>query len=134
LQLNSGTLLRLLEAYGGPQALSQDPAGKDQLARWGRALLKPQKLAAVLASAQATVGVRMQPADVAFVRRCAAAALAARQEIRKARKSLTERAAKNADLQRVGQGIGVVTACVLWAVLGNPRITPAERPTAKRWG
>jgi hypothetical protein len=84
-------------------------------------LLKQEKIEAVLASARTTLGVRMQPDDVAFVQRCAGAALETGREIQRTRRALERRAASDPDLQRVGQAVGVVTACVLFAVLGNPR-------------
>ena len=121
LALDSNTLLQMLVHYGSPQAVREDAEAAAQLSRWGGALLKREKIEAVLASARATLGVRMQPEDIGFVQRCAGAALEAEREIRRTRRALEQRAASDADLQRVGQAVGVVTACVLFAVLGSPR-------------
>ena len=121
LVLNSVTLLRILAEYGGPQALCQAPQAAAQIAGWGGLLLKPEKIQAVLASARSTVGVRMTEADRAYVQRCARAAQAARKEIAQMQKALERRAQGDEVLQRVGQGIGLVTACVLFATVGDPR-------------
>ena len=121
LELNSGTLLRLLDKYGGPQALQADPEAAAQLARWGGSGLKPQKIEAVLAGARLTTGVRMEAADVEFVQRCAGAALAARHALQEVQDSLKQQASADADILRVGQAVGLVTACVLAATVGNPQ-------------
>jgi transposase len=121
LELNSPTLLRILAEYGGPQAMCQDSQATPRLRGWSRALLKPEKIAAVLESARSTRGVRMQSADCDFVQRCARAALAARKEIQQVQNSLEKRAAGDEVVQRVGQAVGMVTACVLFATVGNPR-------------
>lgn len=111
----------MLAACGGPGPLAQDEAADAKLARWGGTWLKPQKRSAVLNSARTTIGVRMQPGDIQFMRSCAKAALAARKEIQVAKKSLKTRVANDPDIQRVGRAIGVVPACVLWATVGNPQ-------------
>lgn len=121
LALDSNTLLQTLAHYGSPQAVREDREAAAQLARWGGPLLKREKIAAVLASARETLGVRMQSESIEFVQRCAEAALEAEREIRRTRRALERRAASDPDLQRVGQAVGVVTSCVLFAILGNPR-------------
>jgi transposase len=120
LELNSATLLRILAEYGGPRAVCQDPQAQARLTRWSGALMKREKIEAVLESARSTRGVRMQPADCDFVQRSARAAQAARQEIRQVQNSLEKRAAGDEVVQRVGQAVGMVTACVLFAAVGNP--------------
>jgi len=120
LELNSATLLRILAEYGGPRAVCQDPQANAQLTRWGGALMKREKITAVLKSAESTTGVRMQSTDCDFVQRCARAAQGARQEIRQVQNSLEKRVAGDEVLQRVGQAVGRVTACVLFAAVGNP--------------
>jgi len=120
LELNSATLLRILAEYGGPQALCADAQASDNLKRWGRALLKPEKIEAVRESARSTQGVRMEPAECDFMQRCARAAQAARKEIQQVQNVLEKRAAGDEKLQRVGQAVGMVTACVLFATVGDP--------------
>lgn len=121
LELTSVTLLRLLEKYGGPEGLRQDPEAAVQLARWSRSKLTSEKIAQVLASAQSTVGVRMAAADVDFVQRCAREALNTQREIDRVRSSLEKQAAQHPGVERVGQVVGLVTACVLAVTVGDPR-------------
>src|SRR5262249_52244400 len=59
LKLSSGTLLRILKRYGSPQALALDAGAAEQLARWSRSLLSPEKIDELLAGARSSVGVRM---------------------------------------------------------------------------
>jgi len=120
LELNSPTLLRILAEYGGPAAMSQDEQAPARMAGWGGGLLKREKIAAVLESARSTTGVRMQADDGEFIQRCARAALAARHEIRQVQNALEKRAAGDEVVQRIGQAVGMVTACVLYASVGNP--------------
>ena len=59
LKLSSGTLLRVLKRYGDPKALAADPEAAKRLARWGRALLSPEKIEPLRADAGSSVGVRV---------------------------------------------------------------------------
>ncbi|MFN0055442.1 MAG: transposase [Planctomycetales bacterium] len=120
LELNSATLLRLLIEYGGPRAVCADVEASANLKQWGRTLIKPEKIAAVVESARTTQGVRMEPMECAFIQRCARAAWAARKEIQQVQNVLKKRAVGDEKLQRVGQAVGMVTACVLFATAGDP--------------
>lgn len=120
LELNSATLLRLLAHYGGPAALAADPEGAAQLARWGRALLREAKIAAVIESAQATIGVRMQAAHLELLQNCAQRALDARREIQEARKKLEALGKADKVVQAMSEAVGLPTACVLRVAVGNP--------------
>ena len=79
------------------------------------------KIATLLASAGDTLGVRMTLAEEAYVRRCAQSALEARREMRQARRELERLAQGNVVLERMSESVGVCTACVLFATLGDPR-------------
>ena len=121
LELNSGTLLRLLAHYGAPAEVGADPQACDRLARWGGHLLRPQKIAAVLESARTTTGVRMQPATIVVLGRCAEQALAARREIREAKKKLASLSKQDPVIESMAEVVGVTTACVLRVTLGAPQ-------------
>jgi transposase len=121
LDLSSATLLRLLAEYGSPAQLREDPAAAGKLATWSNKLLKAEKIAAVLSSAESTTGVRMQAADREHVQRCAQAALEARQKRDTAKNVLERHALQDDDMRRVGEAIGMATACVLFMTVGNPR-------------
>jgi len=121
LALNSPTLLEMLSHYGGPTKVRADRKAADRLAGWGGPLLKRKKIDAVLESAAATVGVRQNARDIQRIRQYAAMALAAYRETQKSRRKLKDLAKDNAVLERQGKAVGVVTACVLWVVLGDPK-------------
>lgn len=121
LDLNSGTLLRLLAHYGSPAALAADPQAASRLAGWGGHLLRAAKIAAVVESARTTIGVGMQNAAVALVAKCAHEALAARQQIREAKKQLAALGQADQVLESMAEVVGVTTACVLRVTVGNPQ-------------
>jgi transposase len=121
LELNSGTLLRLLAHYGAPGAVAADPQASSQLARWGGHLLRPAKIAAVLQSARRTTGVRVQAPAMALLKKCAEQALAARSEIREAKRKLELLSKKDTVIQSMAQVVGTTTACVLRVTLGAPQ-------------
>jgi transposase len=121
LQLNSATVLKTLEHYGGPAKLAADPAATERLAGWGRHVLKPNKIEQVIASARATAGIPQGRRDTQRIKQCASLALAAHREMKKARRELETLAQDCEVLQRQAKVVGVATACVLWAMLGDPR-------------
>ena len=84
-------------------------------------LVAGEKIAAVLACAEQTVGVRMEQPDRDLLQRCARAAQEARQKIQEAQSSLERMAAGNEMVTRIGQAVGMVTACVLLTTVGDPR-------------
>jgi transposase len=121
LKLSSGTLLRILKQYGGPQALAADPAAAQQLARWGGSWLSPEKLKHLLAGAGSSVGVRVGEWSQRQIQDYAQQALAARQQANRAERQLRRLAEGHAVLPAQGQVVGVPTACVLWVSTGDPR-------------
>jgi transposase len=121
LLISSGTLLNVLAHYGGPQNLAADPEASHRLRKWGGAKLKEKKIQRLLESAAKTAGVPQSPADVHQVQRYAEEALEARREIRHSKKRLKELIKDNDILQRMGKIVGLATAAVLWAYLGDPR-------------
>ena len=121
LKLNSATLLEMLSHYGGPAKVAADGKASSRLARWGGPMLKREKIEAVLESATATVGVRQNSQDINRIRQYAAMALAAYRETQKAGRMLKRLAKDNRVIQRQGKAVGVVTACVLWVSLDDPK-------------
>jgi transposase len=121
LKVSSATVLRLLAHYGGPAALAADGRAAEQLGRWGKGFLRPAKVQQVLASAQTTLGVRLGVVEQRRLQEYAQQALAARREVRRSQRQLRALGAKQAVLRAQGQVVGLPTACVLWASLGDPR-------------
>ncbi len=121
LKLSSATLLRVLSQYGSPRALAADEGAAKLLARWGGAFLAPEKIKDLLAGAGASAGVRLGEWQQRQVQDYARQALAARQEANRAQRRLRSLAEGHAVLQAQGKVVGVPTACVLWASIGDPR-------------
>jgi transposase len=121
LKLSSATLLRVLVDYGSPAALAADPAAAEHLSRWGKSFLRPAKVQQVLASAQTTQGVRLGEFEQRRFKEYAQQVLAARRQMRRSQRQLRVLAGQEPVLQAQGRAVGVPTACVLWAGLGDPR-------------
>ena len=134
LDVSSGTLLRVLEKYGGPAALAADPGAARQLKRWGGPFLHPDKQAALLASAAATMGVRQGDWDCRRMRDHATRARAAQAEVVAARRRLKVLAKGHNVLEAQAKAVGVATACVLWDALGDPRDYSCGRAYRKAMG
>lgn len=120
LELNSPTLLRALQQYGGPSGLANDPQGAEQLAAWGGPFLKEDKIAAVTGSARTTRGMRMTAEQQQMLRRMASAALAARREVQQSEAALRRLLQRSQTLQRMSVVLGAATACVLFVTMGDP--------------
>jgi transposase len=121
LKVSSATVLRLLAEYGGPAALAADRRAAARLALWGKRFLRPEKVRQVLASAKATLGVRLEDIDRRRFQEYARQALAARREVRRSLRRLRALVRQQPRLQAQGRAVGLPTACVLWASLGDPR-------------
>jgi transposase len=134
LKLASGTLLRVLKHYGDPQALAADPGAAKRLARWGRALLSPEKIERLRADAGSSVGVRVGEWARRQLGDYAEQALASRREVARAQRHLRRLAVGHAVLQAQGKVVGVPTACVLWASTGDPRKYHAASAYRKAMG
>lgn len=121
LPLNSGVLLQSLAKYGGPCGLSADADAADQLRRWGRGHLSTEKAQQLIDGAATSVGVRVSAIDVRRLQQYAQESLSCRREIASSKRQLQHLAVDHEVLQSQGAAVGVVTACVLWAHLGDVR-------------
>jgi transposase len=121
LKVSSATLLRLLEAYGGPAALAADEQAGTRVRGWGGRFLDEEKVSRLVASARETAGVRQGSWDRQRLQEYARQALQARREVRRGHRRLRQLAEGQAILQAQGAVVGVPTACVLWSCVGDPR-------------
>ena len=121
LDLDSSTLLRVLAEYGGPAGLAEDAGAEANLRAWGGHWLIAQKVRDLIQSARTTAGVPAGEAELEQVRKYAQSALAAHLELESTRRQLEKLAEGDAVLERMGKAVGRATACVLWALLGDPR-------------
>jgi transposase len=121
LELNSAVFLRCMANYGCPSALAADSNAADRLWCWGRGRLSRDKVMELVCGARSTVGVRAGLMEVRRIKESAEEAMACRQKMLRAQKELTRLAANHAVIQAQATVVGVVTACVLWTYLGDPR-------------
>ena len=119
-QLRSGTLLAVLEYYGGPQALAADSEGLGRVRAWGRHYLGAEKAEALVASARNTAGVRQGHWDQERLQSCAREVLACRKKMRQATRRLQALAQGNRIIEKQAEIVGAATACVLWVHVGDP--------------
>jgi transposase len=134
LKLTSGTLLRALAYYGDPRRLAADAQASLRLWRWSFGQLLGEPLAALIAEAGSSIGVRMGLWPRRLLRRYSQRALAARRRSARARRELRRLAQGNAVLEAQGRVVGVPTACVLWACLGDARCYDSAAAYRKAMG
>jgi transposase len=121
LKLTSATLLRVLEHYGSPAAVAADPQAVARLQRWSRQWLGSGRAEQVVACARASLGVRLGEIERRSLQEFARQALAARRQMRRQQRQLRALAAGHPVLQALSGVVGVPTACILWARVGDPR-------------
>ena len=135
MDLDSTTLLELLVAHGSPQAIASDMASAEALMRsTGRSLLRPEKLEAVLRGACETVGVPMSPGESEELALLARELLRVKAAIRQQRQGLAQQAEHNPIVRALAPVVGVATAVVLFALLGDPADYPSAGAYLKAAG
>jgi transposase len=121
LELGSVTMLTMLERYGDPRAVACDASSAAALMkRMGRSGLCAEKIAAVIASAKATVGEPMIAAECAGMETLAKEANRCRVAAEVAQKEVARIGAQNAVIVQLGKVIGPVTAAVVVVAQGDP--------------
>jgi transposase len=134
LKPSSATLLHALVDYGGPAGLAADRQAGACLKRWGGCFLSQDKVDRLLAVAASSVGVRQGEVERRRLQTYAAAALAARREVRRSQRRLRKLAVQQPVIEAMGGVVGMPTACVLWACLGDPRQYPCGEAYRKAMG
>ena len=114
------SLLQALERYGSPAALAADPQAVANLTRWGKGWLSPARVQQLLDIARHSMGVRVGPMDRQRIQNFAQQAIQATRQVAKSRRQLRRLAKDRPILQAQGKALGVPTACVLWACVGDP--------------
>ena len=134
LSLTSNSLIGLLRHYGGPGPLLQDHAAAQKLTELGRGGLRPEKVAKVMESARTTIGVRQEAEDVAQLQRYAAEAWRCHQAYKQSKKCVADLLKDQPLVARLGQVVGLTTASVCWAYLGDPRQYHSGKAYVKAMG
>ena len=121
LSQSGATLTRALEHWGDPRALSADERAGERLRRFGGHYLSEDKIAKVIESARTTLGVRMNRWSIRETRDVAAAIVKYRKRVQRCRRELKKLTRGHTVIQAQTRAVGLVTACVLWMCLGDPR-------------
>lgn len=120
--LASPLMLRLLKHYGSPAELCQD---KDIMARinsFSYGLLSEEKARQVVRSAKTTQGVRVSAWDAQWIKDLCTEMHEFHRVGRQCRRRLKELVAvSSTTLQRLSDILGVGTASVVWARMGDPK-------------
>jgi transposase len=121
LDLDSATLLRLLERYGGPAPIAADAKAARELARRvGGSKLDPEKVVRVVASASTTVGVKQIEEERELMRFLAGEALRCRRLKQVAQHRVEELAVSSTATEQLAPVTGKTTAAVIAVGLGDP--------------
>jgi transposase len=122
LQASSGTLLRVLAAYGGPAGVAkvvEEAEGK--IVRWGRSRVPQEKARALVRSAVETVGVRQTEESRLWMQEWALEALKEKEKIGQEYRQLGRLSKGNEVITRQVPVFGLGCACAMWVFLGDPR-------------
>jgi transposase len=134
LEASGATLPGALHRWGSPGELGSDPRAAEVLAGLGGHYLKPAKIAAVVASARQSVGVRMSRWERREVQEIAELVLAQRREMRWCKRELRELSKGYPAILAQEPAVGLVAACVLWVCLGDVRDYPSAGAYRKAMG
>jgi hypothetical protein len=115
------TVARALAHWGDPRALAADASAAEVLAGFGGHWLTDAKIAALIDSAAQSVGVRMNRWETQEMKDLATRLTEERHAIGRCRRQLRALAQQQPVIEAQAPVLGVVTACVLWTCLGNPR-------------
>jgi transposase len=115
------TLTKVLEHYGDPRQLAKDPEAVDRLAKFGGHWLGDEKIERLIDSGRSTVGVRMNAWAAREMKDIASSIIAQRRTIQQCRRELRKLTKDHKAIQSQAAAVGLVTACVLWMCLGDPR-------------
>ena len=135
LELDSATLLHLLQEYGGPAGVrAAGEEARELMRRVGRSLLKGLKIAQVLRGAAESTGVPQTAGERDWLRTLAREALEVKEKLRAARAEVRRLAAGHAPCRDLGTVVGLATAAVLLTEVGDPRDYPSARAYEKSAG
>jgi transposase len=117
----SATLAGALARWGGPAALAADPEAAEALRELGGHYLSEAKVAALIESAKSPGGVRMNPWEVRELKESAEFIVGQRQQISACKRRLRALTRGHEAIEAQAPAVGLITACVLWVCLGDPR-------------
>jgi transposase len=121
LKQSSATLLMALARWGDVREIARDPEASSRLKSFGGSYLSEEKIVKVIDSARSTLGVRMNAWETREMLDVATAILGQREKIAEARRHLKRLTRGHEVIEPQAPAIGLITACVLWMCIGDPR-------------
>ena len=121
LNLESVTLLSMLEHYGGPSTVAADAQAWERLRGWGGSMLSKSKIEQVIASAQQTAGVPLNKSEAQWLREVSGEALSALRQVGKCEKELKRLIESDKFFKDYVQDIGAGTLAAILTTVGDPR-------------
>jgi transposase len=122
LELTGVTAVQLLATYGGPDAVAADAEHVQRsMWNWSRGNLSAEKIAQVVASASSSIGVPMVEAERQQVQKLAATVKALRRKRKEAERALQQQMESQPQHKPIAKMVGVATAGVLLARVGDLR-------------
>jgi transposase len=135
IELTSATLMALLARVGGPAEVASAPERARQVMHGiSHGLLKPEKMEAVIRSAQTTVGVELLAEERAALSTVASEAHRALLAFKKAKARVEELSQESEVARLLAPEVGKATAAVLLADVGDPREFGSTRAYVKAYG
>jgi len=126
LSLDSATLLALLGAYGGPEAIAADIEGARRLmVRVGRTMLSSEKRERVIEAARTSIGVNMIGGERELIKELALETDRNRKATNAARRKVERMSQSGRALASMSAAVGRVTAAVLMVTSGDPNLYPS---------
>lgn len=134
-ELNRAGVLRLLATYGSPQAVCAESAAAEALLySVGRGLANAQSIAAILDSAEHTLGVICTCGEQHLLQVLAEELLRTRQALREVERRIAKWIERDPPLQPLAHTLGKTTALVLDTALGSPLDYPNPHAYLKAMG
>ena len=135
LEPSSVALARLIGAFGDAATVAVKPdAAAALLRRASHTALAEEKIAAVLASAEQTVGLPCLAAERALLQRLAEDLSETRQALHSLERQVHQQVVDNPTLQRMATVVGKTTSAVLAAAQGVPQDYPSAASYLKSLG
>lgn len=135
LEPSSVALARLIGAFGDAATVAIKPdAAAALLRRASHTALAEEKIAAVLASAEQTVGLPCLAAERALLQRLAEDLSETRQALHSLERQVQQQVVDNPTLQRMATVVGKTTSAVLAAAQGVPQDYPSAASYLKSLG
>ena len=107
--------------WGGPAALGADPQAAAKLRGFGGRYLTDAKIAALIESARTSGGVPTNAWEAIEFKELAGRIVEQRKEVALCRRRLRRLTRGHQTIESMAPAVGLTTACVLWACLGDPR-------------